>query len=174
MKKTLLLLTFSSLLLVVTLNLTASNEATYPGPTVYVNDFTGTLTKNDHFKITKLAGSIEKKTGAQIIESAIESPVRQLATNAGLEGSVIVDRLKKEKQNVGYDINKDDYVDMLEAGVIDPAKVTRTALQNAASIASLLLTTEALVTDMPEKDSGAPAGMPAGMPPGMGGMGGMM
>jgi chaperonin GroEL len=119
----------------------------------------------------KLKG--DEKTGAEIIQKAIEAPVRQLCSNAGLEGSVIVDRLKKEKVNIGYDINKDDYVDMLESGVIDPAKVTRTALQNASSIAALLLTTEALITDAPEKDKGGPA-MP-GMPPGgMGGMGGMM
>ena len=118
----------------------------------------------------KLKG--DEKTGVEIIQQAIEAPVRQLCDNAGLEGSVIVDRLKREKQNIGYDINKDDFVDMLESGVIDPAKVTRTALQNASSIASLLLTTEALITDAPEKDKGA--GMP-GMPPGgMGGMGGMM
>ncbi len=108
----------------------------------------------------------DEKTGADIILRAIESPIRQLCLNAGLEGSVIVDRLKKEKKNVGYDINKDAYVDMLESGVIDPAKVTRMALQNAASIAGLLLTTECLVTDAPEKEK-------AGMPPMGGGMGGM-
>ncbi len=128
----------------------------------------------DALDALKLKG--DEKTGAQIIKSAIEAPVRQLAQNAGLEGSVIVERLKKEKINVGYDINKDDYVDMLKSGVIDPAKVTRTALQNAASIAGLLLTTEAIVTDVPEKEgAGAGGGMPAGMPGGMpGGMGGMM
>lgn len=115
----------------------------------------------------KLKG--DEKTGAQIIKHALEAPVRQLAANAGLEGSVIVDKLKSEKVNIGYDIDKNEYVDMLQSGVIDPAKVTRTALQNAASIASLLLTTEALVTDIPEKESSAPA-----MPAGMGGMGGMM
>ncbi|MCK5260048.1 MAG: chaperonin GroEL, partial [Candidatus Omnitrophica bacterium] len=113
----------------------------------------------------KLKG--DEKTGVAIITQAVESPVRQLCDNAGLEGSVIVDKLKKEKQNIGYDINKDDYVDMLESGVIDPAKVTRLALQNAASIAALLLTTEALITDAPEPDKG-PA-MPGGMPGGMGG-----
>jgi len=123
----------------------------------------------DALATLKLKG--DEKTGAEIIKSALEAPVRQLCNNAGLEGSVIVDRLKKEGKNIGYDINKDAYVDMLESGVIDPAKVTRTALQNAASIASLLLTTEALITDAPEKDKGA--GMP-GMPGGMGGMGGMM
>jgi len=118
----------------------------------------------------KLIG--DERTGVEIIKSAIEAPVRQLCDNAGLEGSVIVNRLKEEKGNVGYDINTNEYVDMLESGVIDPAKVTRTALQNASSIASLLLTTEALITDAPEKDA-APA-MPGGMPGGMGGMGGMM
>jgi chaperonin GroEL len=123
----------------------------------------------DSLATLKLKG--DEKTGVQIIKHAIEAPVRQLCNNAGLEGSVIVDRLKKEKKNVGYDINKDEYVDMLESGIIDPAKVTRMALQNAASIASLLLTTEALITDAPEPEK-AP-GM-AGMPGGMGGMGGMM
>ncbi len=121
-------------------------------------------------EIDKLNLKGDEKTGAEIIKKALEFPVRQLAENAGLEGSVIVERLKKEKVNVGYDINKDEFTDMLESGVIDPAKVTRTALQNAASIAALLLTTEALVADKPEKE-GAP-GMPPGMPPG-GGMGGM-
>lgn len=116
----------------------------------------------------KLKG--DEKTGAEIVLRAIEAPVRQLALNAGLEGSVIVDRLKTEKETIGYDINQDDYVDMLKSGVIDPAKVTRTALQNAASIAGLLLTTEALVTDIPEKDKAAPAMPGGGMPGGMGGM----
>jgi chaperonin GroEL len=115
----------------------------------------------------KLKG--DEATGAQIVLRAIESPVRQLALNAGLEGSVIVERLKTEKDTVGYDINQDAYVDMLKSGVIDPTKVTRTALQNAASIAGLLLTTEALVTDIPEKDKPAPQ-MPGGMGGGMGGM----
>ena len=94
--------------------------------------------------------------------------MRQLTANAGVDGSVIVQKVKSEKKNVGYDVSQDKYVDMIEAGIIDPTKVTRSALQNAASIASLLLTTEALVTDLPEKDR---PGMPQ-MPPG-GGMGGM-
>ncbi|VAX37546.1 Heat shock protein 60 family chaperone GroEL [hydrothermal vent metagenome] len=116
----------------------------------------------------------DEKTGAEIIKHAMEAPVRQLAANAGLEGSVIVNKLKDAKKNIGYDINKDDYVDMLDSGVIDPAKVTRTALQNAASIASLLLTTECLIADAPEKDAPAMPPMGGGMPGGMGGMGGMM
>lgn len=111
----------------------------------------------------------DEKTGADIVRRALESPIRQLASNAGLEGSVIVEHLKHEKDNnVGYDFDRDEYIDMFVCGVIDPAKVTRTALQNAASIAGLLLTTECLVTDVPEKEKSA---MPA-MPPG-GGMGGM-
>lgn len=111
----------------------------------------------------------DEKTGVDIIRRSLEAPIRQLAENAGLEGSVIVNRLKTEKVNVGYDMSKDDYVDMLESGVIDPAKVTRTALQNAASIAGLLLTTECLVTDVPEKEGAGGMGMPP-----MGGMGGGM
>ncbi|MCD4779594.1 MAG: chaperonin GroEL [Candidatus Omnitrophica bacterium] len=124
-------------------------------------------------ELSKLKLKGDEKTGADIVKKALESPVRQLAENAGLEGSVIVDQLKKEKQTVGYDINQDKYVDMFESGVIDPAKVTRTALQNAASISGLLLTTEALVTDIPEKEGAGPA-MPGGMPGMGGGMGGMM
>ncbi len=120
----------------------------------------------------KLKG--DEQTGCDIVRSALESPVRQLALNAGLEGSVIVENLKKAKNNMGYDINQDAYVDMLKSGVIDPVKVTRTALQNASSIASLLLTTEALITDLPEKNAGGGHAHPGGMPGGMGGMGGMM
>ncbi|MCK5581848.1 MAG: chaperonin GroEL [Candidatus Omnitrophica bacterium] len=122
----------------------------------------------------KLKG--DEKTGAEIVRRSLEAPVRQLAINAGLEGSVIVEELKKKDVNIGYDINVENsekaYVDMLDAGIIDPAKVTRTALQNAASISALLLTTEALVTDVPEENKGG--GMPSMPPGGMGGMGGMM
>ncbi len=119
----------------------------------------------DAIDALKLTG--DEKTGATIIRHAVESPIRQLATNAGLEGSVIVERLKNEKQNIGYDINNDEYVDMLESGIIDPTKVTRSALQNAASIAALLLTTESLVADVPEKESQGAPGMHGGMPAGM-------
>jgi len=111
----------------------------------------------------------DEKTGAEIVLRSLESPIRQLAFNAGLEGSVIVEHLKNEKDAAfGYDFNSDQYVDMIKAGIIDPAKVTRTALQNAASIAALLLTTECLVTDVPEKEKPAMPPMPGG-----GGMGGM-
>jgi len=115
----------------------------------------------------KLEG--DEKIGANIVKRAIEEPLRQIAQNAGLEGSVVVQRIKQEKTNFGYDVSQDAYVDMIEAGVIDPTKVTRSALQNASSIAALLLTTEALIADKPEKDEKMPA-MPGG---GMGGMGGM-
>lgn len=114
----------------------------------------------DDLETLKLNG--DEQVGVDIVKKALESPIQQLAKNAGLEGSVIIEQLKKEKKNVGYDIIKNQYVDMLDSGVIDPAKVTRTALQNAASIASLLLTTEALIADKPEKGNAAPA-MPAGM-----------
>jgi chaperonin GroEL len=111
----------------------------------------------------------DEKTGAEIVLRSLESPIRQLAFNAGLEGSVIVEHLKNEKDAAfGYDFNTDQYVDMIKAGIIDPAKVTRTALQNAASIAALLLTTECIVTDVPEKEKPAMPPMPGG-----GGMGGM-
>jgi len=111
----------------------------------------------------------DEKTGAEIVRRSLESPIRQLAFNAGLEGSVIIERLINEKDaSSGYDFNSDQYVDMIKAGIIDPAKVTRTALQNAASIAALLLTTECLVTDVPEKEKPAMPPMPGG-----GGMGGM-
>ena len=119
----------------------------------------------DAIDALKLTG--DEKTGATIIRHAVESPIRQLATNAGLEGSVIVERLKNEKQNIGYDINNDEYVDMLESGIIDPTKVTRSALQNAASIAALLLTTESLVAEVPEKENQGAPGMHGGMPAGM-------
>ena len=119
--------------------------------------------------LDKLKLEDDEQTGVLIVKRAIEEPIRQLCANAGLDGSVIVQKLKEEKQaNMGYDINTDSYVDMFASGVVDPAKVTRTALQNASSIASLLLTTEVLVTDIPEEKSAMPA-----MPGGMGGMGGM-
>ncbi|MDD5070581.1 MAG: chaperonin GroEL [Candidatus Omnitrophica bacterium] len=110
----------------------------------------------------------DEKIGVDIIRRATEAPLRQLVDNAGLEGSVIVNQVKAEKTSVGFDAENNVVTDMYEAGIIDPTKVARTALQNAASISGLLLTTEVVITDKPEKDGGA--GMPAGMPPG-GGMG---
>ena len=108
----------------------------------------------------------DEKIGLGIVRRAIEAPLRQLADNAGLEGALIVQEVKKRKGGEGYNIATGEYVDLVKAGVVDPAKVTRSALQNAASISGLLLTTEALITEVPEKEK-APA-----MPPG-GGMGGM-
>lgn len=116
----------------------------------------------------ELAG--EEAIGRDIVKRALEEPIRQIVENAGLEGSVVVNRVKQEKDNFGYDVTQDKFVDMIQAGVIDPAKVTRTALQNSVGVSALLLMTEALVTDIPEKEKSAPP-MPGGMPGG--GMGGM-
>jgi chaperonin GroEL len=110
----------------------------------------------------------DEKVGVAIVRRAIEEPTRQLADNAGKEGALIVEEVKKRKGNEGYDVSGDQFTDLVKAGIVDPTKVARTALQNAASISGLLLTTEAVVTELPEKEK-APA-----MPPGgMGGMGGM-
>jgi len=110
----------------------------------------------------------DQKTGIQIIKRAIEEPIRQIVTNAGLEASVVCNQVKEGKDAYGFNAANETYCDLIEAGVIDPTKVTRVALENAASVASLLLTTEAAVFDKPEKS--APVGMPGGMPGGMGGM----
>ena len=106
--------------------------------------------------------------GVAIIRRALEEPLRQIAVNAGAEGSLIVEHVINSAVGVGYNAATGEYEDMFKAGIVDPTKVTRSALQNAASVSSLLLTTEAVVTDIPEDDKGAPA-----MPPGAGGMGGM-
>jgi chaperonin GroEL len=110
----------------------------------------------------------DEKVGFKIVKRALEEPIRQIAENAGLDGAVIAERARAEKKGMGFDAAKMEWVDMMKAGIIDPAKVTRSALQNAASIASLLLTTECAITDIPEKKEAPP--MPGG---GMGGMGGM-
>jgi chaperonin GroEL len=110
-------------------------------------------------KIDAIAAEGDERTGIQIVRRALEEPVRQIAHNAGLEGSVIVDLVKRETGNRGYDAQNLRVVDMMEAGIVDPAKVTRTALQNAASIAAMVLTTEALVADKPEEKKKTP-GMP--------------
>jgi chaperonin GroEL len=113
----------------------------------------------------------EQKIGAEIVKKVLSEPTRQLAANAGMEGSIVVQKVMHEKNvNYGLNVDTEKYEDLTKAGVIDPTKVTRSALQNAASIASLLITTEALVADIPEKEKEMPGG---GMPPGgMGGMGG--
>ena len=110
----------------------------------------------------------DEKTGMEIVKKALVEPLRQIASNAGLEGSVVVEKVKNLKQGMGLNALNGEYVDMLDAGIIDPAKVTRSALQNAASIAALLLTTEALIADKPEEGGGmGMPGMGGGMPPGM-------
>ncbi|ADU28656.1 chaperonin GroEL [Evansella cellulosilytica] len=114
----------------------------------------------------------DEATGVNIVLRALEEPVRQIAHNAGLEGSIIVERLKGESVGVGFNAATGEYVNMVEAGIVDPTKVTRSALQNAASVAAMFLTTEAVVADLPEEDGGAGGGMPD--MGGMGGMGGMM
>jgi chaperonin GroEL len=105
----------------------------------------------------------DEKIGIDIVRRAIESPLRELANNAGVEGSVVVEEVKRRKGNEGYNVATGEYEDLVKAGVVDPKKVTRTALQNAASIAGLLLTTECLVTEIPEKEKKAPAGHGPGM-----------
>ena len=115
----------------------------------------------------KLEG--DQKVGISIVKRALEEPIRQIVVNAGVEGAVIVMEVKKNKKtSYGFNAATEEYGDMIEAGIIDPTKVTRTALQNAASVAGLLLTTECMVAELPKEDK-APA-MPGG---GMGGMGGM-
>jgi chaperonin GroEL len=109
----------------------------------------------------------DEKTGAKIVLRALEEPLRQIAENAGLEGSVVVNDVRKAKKGHGLNAQSNEIVDLVSAGVIDPAMVTRSALQNAASIAKNILTTEAIVAEVPEKETGGPGG---GMPD----MGGMM
>ena len=113
----------------------------------------------------------DEKTGIDIVRRAIEAPVRQIANNAGLEGAVIVEAVKKAKKGIGFNAQTEEYVDMIKSGIVDPCKVTRSALQNAASIAAMILTTEAVVADKPAEN---PAPAAPAMNPGMGGMGGIM
>jgi chaperonin GroEL len=103
----------------------------------------------------KLEGDVA--TGGQILRRALEEPLRQIAANAGAEGSVVVEKVRSLGKGMGYDASTGEYVDMVKAGIIDPTKVTRSALQNAASIAAMLLTTESLITDKPEKERAAAA-----------------
>ncbi|PEY30473.1 chaperonin GroEL [Bacillus cereus] len=131
----------------------------------------GTSLMNVYTKVAGLAAEGDEATGINIVLRALEEPVRQIAINAGLEGSVVVERLKGEKVGVGFNAATGEWVNMLESGIVDPAKVTRSALQNAASVAAMFLTTEAVVADKPEPNAPAMPDM-GGM--GMGGMGGMM
>jgi len=118
-------------------------------------------------KIDEMKLSGDEKVGADIVKRALEEPIRQIVRNAGLEDSIVVQKVKDEKQNVGFDAQNEEYVDMISAGIIDPTKVSRTALENAASVAGLLLMTEALVTDIPEEEKPAPGMQPGGMGGGM-------
>ena len=129
------------------------------GGTVYVNAIPAVLALLD-----TVEG--DEKTGVKIVAKALEEPVRQIATNAGIDGSVVLENVKKANDGVGFDAYKEEYCDMITAGIVDPAKVTRSALQNAASVSAMVLTTESLVAEKPEP----PAPLPAGMD-GMGGMG---
>jgi len=125
--------------------------------------------------LDKIAGqdmTPDEFMGIDILKRALEEPVRQIAVNAGKDGSVVVAEVKKNDGAFGYNARDDRYEDMITAGIVDPTKVTRSALQNAASIAALLLTTECIVTDLPEKKGDASAS--GGMGGGMGGMGGGM
>ena len=119
-------------------------------------------------KVAELADKLEgdEKTGAQIVLKALEAPLAKIVENAGLEGSVIVNKVRESKEGIGFDALKEEYVDMVKAGILDPAKVTRSALQNATSVASTLLTTESVVSTIKEPEPPMPAG-------GAGGMGGM-
>lgn len=129
----------------------------------------GTAFLNVYKKVAELQADGDEQTGINIVLRAIEEPVRIIASNAGLEGSVVVERLKNEEIGIGFNAATNEWVNMVDAGIVDPTKVTRSALQNAASVAAMFLTTEAVVADKPEPD--APAMPDMG---GMGGMGGMM
>ncbi|PAV27676.1 chaperonin GroEL [Virgibacillus profundi] len=132
----------------------------------------GTALINVLGKIKELNLEGDEATGAKIVLRALEEPIRQIAHNAGLEGSIIVERLKGEAVGIGYNAATGEWVNMVEAGIVDPTKVTRYALQNAASVAAMFLTTEAVVADIPEEGGAGGGGMPD--MGGMGGMGGMM
>jgi len=145
----------------------AIEEGIIPGGGVTLIQAVHALEKTD---ISNFAD--DEKIGFKIVRRALEEPIRQIAENAGVDGSIIAERAKNEKKGVGFDAARMEWVDMIKAGIIDPAKVTRSALQNAASIAALLLTTECAITDIPEKKAHAAGGAPD--MGGMGGMGGMM
>ena len=143
----------------------AVEEGIFPGG--------GTALIRAQANITNLGLVGDEETGAGIVARAVEAPLRQLAANAGLEGALIVEHVKNASGNEGYNVATGEYTDLIKDGVVDPTKVTRTALQNAASISGLLLTTECVITDIPEQEEAAAGGHDHGMG-GMGGMGGMM
>lgn len=141
----------------------ALEEGIIPGGGVALIQAAAALDKAEISDLTD-----DERVGFKIVKRALEEPIRQIAINAGADGGVIAERARNEKKGIGYDAAKMEWVDMLKAGITDPAKVTRSALQNAVSVASLLLTTECAITDIPEKNPPA-----AGAPGGMGGMDGM-
>jgi chaperonin GroEL len=143
----------------------AIEEGIIPGGGVCLIQAVHALEKADMSQLNEA-----EKVGYLIVKRALEEPIRQIAQNAGLDGSIIAEKAKNEKKGIGFDAAAMEWTDMVKVGIIDPAKVTRSALQNAASIASLLLTTECAITDLPEEEKPMPAG---GGAPGMGGMGGM-
>jgi chaperonin GroEL len=123
------------------------------------------------FKLSIKGDNEDQNIGINIIRKALEAPIRQIVENAGVEGSIVVGKLRESKdENFGFNAQTEEYVDMLKAGIIDPVKVVRTALQDAASVAGLIITTEATIAEAPKKEAGGGGGMPGG---GMGGMGGM-
>ena len=132
----------------------------------------GTALINVIPKVKELVDTLEggEKLGAQIVLTSLEEPVKQIAVNAGLEPAVIANKVKNSAAGIGFDASQEEYVDMKKAGIVDPTKVTRSALQNAASIASMVLTTESLVTDSPEPKSCGCGGHEGGMPAGMDGI----
>ncbi|MDN6243787.1 MAG: chaperonin GroEL, partial [Tetragenococcus koreensis] len=133
----------------------------------------GTALVNVINKVAELDADDDTQTGISIVVRALEEPVRQIAKNAGFEASVIIEKLKSEELGIGFNATNGQWVNMVEAGIVDPTKVVRSALQNAASISALLLSTEAVVADRPEPESNSGAGAGAqGMDPSM--MGGMM
>ena len=142
----------------------AIEEGIVPGGGLALIQAAIALDKADMSKMTD-----DEKVGFKTVKRALEEPIRQIAENAGVDGSIIADKAKNEKKGIGFDAQKMEWTDMVKAGIIDPAKVTRSALQNAASVAALLLTTECAITDLPEKNPAPQMGGGGGM----GGMGGM-
>jgi len=147
----------------------AVEEGIVPGGGTALVQLIDVLEKEDMGSMSE-----DEKVGFAIVKRALEEPMRQIAVNSGVDGSIVVDRAKKEKKGVGFNAATGNWENMMQAGIIDPAKVTRSALQNASSIAALLLTTEASITDLPEKETSAPGGGGMDGMGGMGGMGGMM
>jgi chaperonin GroEL len=136
----------------------AVEEGIVPGGGTTLAHLTSAVTE---WATTNLSG--DELSGSQLVARSLGSPLRRIADNAGQNGAIVLERVKEKPFNTGYDAQNDTYIDMFEAGIVDPAKVTRSALQNAASIAGMVLTTEAIVVDKPEPKAAAPAGGGGGM-----------